>query len=361
LNRLRPDEFLRDCWQKQPLFLRQAVPDGLPQLDPDELAWLATLEDVESRLVFTQRDGDRCRYRVQHGPFAENEIRQLPERDWTLLVNDVEKHLPELRPIVDLVEFLPDWRLDDLMVSFAAPGGGVGPHKDNYDVFLCQGPGSRQWHYTTDDIPTDADASADLALLQPFDGERCVARPGDLLYLPPHVPHWGTANDACLTYSIGMRAPRLSDLRAEDATGAADPFYADPELRIEEVHPGYISPTAIERAVSLLGGELVRDETAMRLGCFVTRNKDWLRPDGMTELPDGDLRLHGMARIAWDDEHVYLNGASRSLESGERELIGSLCRDRCIPRAELAGFLAVDALRVLIEWLLRHGAFEHSD
>ena len=108
MNRLRPDEFLRDCWQKQPLFLRQAVPDGLPQLDPDELAWLATLEDVESRLVFTQRDGDRCRYRVQHGPFAENEIRQLPERDWTLLVNDVEKHLPELRSIVDLVEFLPD-------------------------------------------------------------------------------------------------------------------------------------------------------------------------------------------------------------------------------------------------------------
>ena len=128
---------------------------------------------------------------------------------------------------------------------------------------------------------TDADASGELALLQPFEGERCVARPGDLLYLPPNVPHWGTANDACLTYSIGMRAPRLSDLRAENATGAADPFYADPDLRIEEVRPGYISPTAIERAVSLLSGELARDETAMRLGCFVTRNKDWLRPDGV--------------------------------------------------------------------------------
>ena len=358
MNRLRPDEFLRDCWQKQPEFLRQAVPDGLPQLDPDELAWLATLDDVESRLVFTLRDDNRVRYRAQHGPFAEEELRQLPQEDWTLLVNDVEKHLPEMRAMVEWVGFLPDWRLDDLMISFAAPGGGVGPHADNYDVFLCQGQGTRLWRYTSEEVVTDPGACDDLVLLRPFDGIECVAEPGDVLYLPPGVAHWGTAEDACLTYSIGMRAPRRSELCSDVVADSADPFYTDTDLALDEVRPGYISPAAIERAVILLEGRLSREDAARRLGSFVTSNKDWLRPDGATGSFDGDLGLHGMARIAWDDDCVYVNGAWRALKEGEHEMVRTLCEDRRIAQSGLERIVAGAGSGALLRWLLRQGAFE---
>ena len=117
----------------------------MPVLEPDELAWLATLPDVESRLVFTEGTRANARYRVEHGPFEEQRLSELPQSNWTLLVQDVEKHLPDFRQWFECVTFVPDWRIDDLMISFAAPGGSVGPHQDNYDVFLCQGMGRREW------------------------------------------------------------------------------------------------------------------------------------------------------------------------------------------------------------------------
>ena len=206
---LDPKSFLARHWQKAPLFMPGAKSPLRPSVTRNELAWLATLDDVESRIVFTDRDGDRLRYRVVNGPFDADFLASLPKRDWTLLVHDVEKHLPALRALFDLVPFVPDWRIDDLMVSFAAPGGGVGPHRDNYDVFLCQGIGAREWRVSLDAIGDDTDASADLALLRAFDGSRFDTREGDVLYLPPGAAHWGTAQRACITYSIGMRAPQL--------------------------------------------------------------------------------------------------------------------------------------------------------
>ena len=202
-----------------------------PTVTRNELAWLATLDDVESRIVFTDRDGKTVRYRMQNGPFESELLQALPARDWTLLVHDVDKHLPATRKLFQLVPFIPDWRIDDLMISFAAPGGGVGPHRDNYDVFLCQGIGERDWRFTTENIAIDASASDDLHLLRPFEGgERHLCRRGDVLYLPPEIAHWGTAQRACITYSIGMRAP---------------PNFADPDLQCSEVQPGYISHAAI--------------------------------------------------------------------------------------------------------------------
>ncbi len=334
-----------------------ALPDHLPTIDPDELAWLATLPDVESRLVRTERHGERCRYRVVHGPFAEDELANLPERDWTLLVNDVEKHLPALRAYVDLVDCVPDWRIDDLMISFAVPGGSVGPHRDNYDVFLCQGLGTRRWTYTQRDVRPDPAASQDLALLRPFDGDTCEAVKGDVLYLPLGIAHWGIAEDACLTYSIGMRAPRRSELAGSEDPGIDDPFYEDGGLTIDEVRPGYISPRAIARARALLA-DTVLDSTdvAQRLGRFVTRPKDWLRPDTIEEpIADiGALRVHGMARMAWDDDNVYLNGASRPLAAVQQPMIAELCATReNLPNIETNGGHAE-----LIRWLARNGAFE---
>jgi 50S ribosomal protein L16 3-hydroxylase len=341
-GKLTAEKFLSCHWQKKQLFMPQAIGVMRPTITRNELAWLATLDDVESRIVFTIRGEEQTRYRVDTGPFDTAFLKALPKRDWSLLVHDVEKHLPAFRNIFDLVPFVPDWRIDDLMISFAAPGGGVGPHRDNYDVFLCQGIGVREWRLSTEKLAENPAASNDLVLLHEFEGdERHVACAGDVLYLPPGVAHWGTARRACITYSIGMRAP---------------PRYADPDLRPAEAKPGYIPPAALERA----------GKDASTLGCVVTQPKEWLQPvapseEEMTALLDSPsalrkLPLHGMARIAFDDRTLYLNGAKRRFEGQERESIASLCSRRRLNRA-LVSQLGTQCLR----WLLAHGAFDLAD
>lgn len=359
------EQFLRRHWQKLPLFIPQGAPRLRPSMTRNELAWLSTLDDVESRIVFTDRGGERTRYRAESGPFDEAYLAELPPRDWTLLVHDVEKHLPDFRRLFDLVPFIPDWRIDDLMVSFAAPGGGVGPHRDNYDVFLCQGIGVREWRITLDDIEDDPAASSDLALTREFVADDVYsARTGDVLYLPPGTVHWGTARRACLTYSIGMRAPRLSDFDAQlpDLRGD-NPFYADPDLTVTEARPGHVASESIRRARRLVGTG--SDETlAVALGRFASQTKDWIAPespsgaetDAVLEALDAgaSLRVHGMARLAWDDRHVYVNGNRRPLPGSETNRVAALCEHR---RFRSADRLPVEAREVL-HWMLESGAFE---
>lgn len=318
-----------------------AIDPMRPTISRNELAWLATLDDVESRIVFTQRDDARTRYRAESGPFDTDYLAALPRRDWSLLVHDVDKHLPAMRTLFQQVPFVPDWRIDDLMISFAAPGGGVGPHRDNYDVFLCQGIGIREWHFTTETVEQDPEASDDLLLLDEFEhGHTALARKGDVLYLPPGVAHWGTARRACMTFSIGMRAPD---------------FYADPDLQHEEVSPGYIAPAALARA----------GNRADRLGCTVTELKQWLQPQAPSDKAiaeivrssgPGSLHLHGMTRIAFDDEKVYVNGAARTVGADDVALIARLCAARKLDR-RTAGKLD----RVTLAWLLSQGTFAQTD
>ena len=346
--------------------MTSAVERLRPAITRNELAWLATLEDVESRIVFTEHHKAQTRYRAEPGPFDPEYLKTLPGRDWTLLVHDVEKHIPALRRLFALVPFIPDWRIDDLMVSFAAPGGGVGPHRDHYDVFLCQGIGTRAWHVTEADIPVDPNASDDLALTRPFAGDSYDARQGDVLYLPPGVAHWGTAQRACITYSIGMRAPQLSHLSEHlPDLESCDPFYADPDLDACEARPGYISAAAVDRAMRLLSAKSgARASIARSLGKFVTQTKQWLTP----ETPDaadadlaletlaagGKLEVHGMARIAWDDARLYVNGRDLELPVSSAEVIGEICRSRLL-RGPLS---ACDDLRESVTWMIRAGAFE---
>ena len=356
------DEFLARYWQKAPLFIPGALARLRPAVTRNELGWLATLDDVESRIVFTDTTGARARYVAETGPFDPDYLAALPPRDWTLLVHDVEKHLPVMRRLFAHVPFIPDWRIDDLMVSFAAPGGGVGPHTDNYDVFLCQGVGERQWHVTQEPVRDDAGASDELALKEPFSGDTHVAREGDVVYLPPGVAHWGTATRACITYSIGMRAPQLSDLGGPLPDAQEDnPFYEDPDLSVAESRPGYISPKAIERAAHLSGKPATARDVAKALGQFVTTTKSWLCPEGantdeIRAYLQRRLRLsvHGMARIAWDDCNVYVNGRSRPLEPGEATIIEEICRGRRVP-SRAAVFRTAPAL---LGWMLESGAFE---
>jgi 50S ribosomal protein L16 3-hydroxylase len=361
-----PEQFLGRHWQKEPLFIDRAVEQLVPALTRNELAWLATLDDVESRLILTDRSASPVRYRTESGPFDPEYLAALPRRDWTLLVHDVEKHLPALRALFQLVPFIPDWRIDDLMVSFAAPGGGVGPHSDNYDVFLCQGIGTREWHVSMAEIAADSDASEDLALLRPFAGEHYLARQGDILYLPPGVAHWGTAKRACLTYSIGMRAPLLSDLGCETQSALQkDAFYADPELAPDEAQPGLIGRQAIARALRQLDrpvGDLAR--VGELLGRCVTATKEWLSPEG---IPEHEARalcgqapgkvaypVHGMARVAFDESNAYVNGRSHPLPEGGMDLMADLCRER---RLDL-GTLGSQERAKFATWLLRSGALE---
>jgi 50S ribosomal protein L16 3-hydroxylase len=363
---LTAESFLARYWQKEHLFMPEALPRVRPSISRNELGWLATLEDVESRLVFTERSEERLRYVAETGPFDSDYLTALPQRDWTLLVHDVEKHLPAMRKLFAHVPFIPDWRIDDLMVSFAAPGGGVGPHRDNYDVFLCQGVGVREWHVSSDDIAQDSTASDDLALTVTFEGETHEVREGDVLYLPPGVAHWGTARRACITYSIGMRAPQLSDLADElPDVECENPFFTDADLALNDNGAGFISTSSVRRAMHLLHSKDDEFErVAVALGRFVTETKDWITPETLSDeeaatafmaLKRGArLDVHGMARIAHDERNLYVNGRCMALPPDARRLVKKICANRQYSGSADAAADWPDCLT----WMLKMGTFE---
>ncbi len=348
------------------------LPADLPALSAAELGWLATLDDVESRIIFSDRDGSRINYRVEHGPFDEQTLSALPPEDWTLLVQDVEKHLPDFRRYIHAASFIPDWRIDDLMVSCAAPGGSVGPHRDNYDVLLCQGVGQREWRIAPANAELKAVDAGELSLLEPFtDSRPLTANSGDVLYLPPAVAHWGVATNSCITYSIGMRAPTMSefmagvarmkdsDVRVEQAD---DMFYCDPDLTRYEAAPGLISDLAIGRARASIatGAPLSDKDVALVFGSVVTDVKAWLAPEqpGAAEMEEflsaatAGISVHGMARLAYCtiDEHnlAFVNGHARPIEADQMRLLQQICAKR----------MATLSDDDLFRWLMAHGSFD---
>jgi 50S ribosomal protein L16 3-hydroxylase len=204
------DVFLRRHWQRTPWFGRGALPALANAVTRTELFGLARRDDVESRLVLRNRG----RWTVEHGPFTARRLARLPARDWTLLVNGVDLHLPAMRALADCFRAIPWARHDDVMASYAAPGGGVGPHFDSYDVFLVQASGRRRWQLSTQrDLALVPDAPLKI-LRRMRRGKVCTAAPGDVLYLPPRVAHDGVALDPCITLSVGFRAPGARELKA---------------------------------------------------------------------------------------------------------------------------------------------------
>ena len=238
LNGLTPAQFMAEYWQKKPLLIRKAMPGVQGLLTPDELAGLACEAEIPSRLI--QFDPERAQeglgWQVTQGPFDEDDFAALPKQYWTLLVQGMNHVLPEAQALLGHFNFIPAARLDDVMVSYAPAGGGVGPHIDSYDVFLLQGAGKRRWRISQQtDLRLIPDAP--LRILSHFVSEQeWVLEPGDMLYLPPNVAHWGIAeDDDCMTYSIGFRAPAARELAVEflDACrqdGLPDELYQDPEL-----------------------------------------------------------------------------------------------------------------------------------
>ena len=359
LGGLSPSAFLRRHWQKQPLLVRGAMPEFDGILDFGEMIELACRDDCESRLVIRQAD----RWTVEHGPFARKRFSRLPARNWTLLLQGVDQILPAARQLLVHFDFIPYSRLDDLMVSYAPAGGGVGAHFDSYDVFLLQGPGQRQWQ-----VGRQRDLSlmenAPLKILKHFapDGQ-CLLSAGDMLYLPPAFAHDGVAVGACYTYSIGFRAPSHRELMSQflifleerlDSSGR----YSDPDLSMQ-AHPAKIGAGMIARVERVLGEiSWSRLDVIEFLGSYLTEPKPHVlfvpprkplsegafskaaRHSGV-ELALTCLMLYGSATL-------FINGESHKISNAMKQPLRRLADARRLPGRQIP--LRGPATDMLYRW-----------
>lgn len=276
LGEMPIEHFLRDYWQKKPLLIRNALPGFASPLDGDELAGLALEEEVESRLVLERGETP---WELRHGPFDEETFATLPESHWTLLVQAVDQWVPEVYELLQHFRFIPNWRLDDIMISYAPDQGSVGPHFDYYDVFLLQGTGKRRWRIgQTCDVHSEHVPGTPLHILKEFNGtEEWVLEPGDMLYIPPGVAHWGIAEGESITYSIGFRAPSHADILCELTHDVSerltnDQRFSDPELQPQQ-NPGEISSAALENLKQILHAHLTDENLAEWFGKYMTERK----------------------------------------------------------------------------------------
>lgn len=298
------EEFLRDYWQKKPLLVRNAFPDLEAPVGADELAGLACEEEVESRLVIQQPDSNH--WELKQGPFSEETFASLPDSHWTLLVQAVDHWVPEASEIVEQFRFIPNWRYDDLMVSFASQGGGVGPHYDNYDVFLIQTQGKRRWEIGGHFDQNSARRSDTPVMIIPdWQPEHVwVLEPGDMLYVPPQVGHSGIGeSDDCMTYSVGFRAPShaeimrgFTDFIGEQLT--SESRYNDPDIQLQD-NPGEIKPAALEKVRAIFNTYLNDDAKLARwFGEYVTDPK---YPE-LEQAPDASINLKELKSVLQDGD-----------------------------------------------------------
>lgn len=379
LGGLTAREFLRDYWQKKPLLIRQAIPDFVSPLTPDELAGLSLEEEIESRLVLEHGEHP---WELRRGPFADDTYSQLPERDWTLLVQAVDQFIPEVAELLEHFRFLPSWRIDDVMISYAAPGGGVGPHFDNYDVFLLQGYGQRRWQIGQmcySDSPLLA--HADLRILAEFAGtDEWVLEPGDMLYLPPRLAHFGTAVDDCMTYSIGFRAPSAAEVLTHFTDFLAqflsdEERYSDADIQPVVSDPAQIQRDALERLKGLLN-EHMSDERLLLtwFGQFMTEprypelvaGEELEEDDLLSALEQGAVIIRNpSARLAWsevdDDLLLFASGQSRLLPGNLRELLKLVCSADALHAENLGQWLEDEDGRKLVNELIKQGSLGFAD
>lgn len=371
-------EFLRDYWQKKPLLIRQAIPDFESPISPDELAGLALEEEVESRLVI---EHGTTPWELRRGPFAEDSFSELPERDWTLLVQAVDQFVPEVAELLKEFNFLPNWRIDDVMISFAAPGGGVGPHYDNYDVFLLQAHGQRRWRIGQ---MCDADSAllshADLRILADFEQtEEWVLEPGDMLYLPPRLAHYGTAEDDCMTYSVGFRAPSAAEVLTHFTDFLAqflpdEERYSDAGMQPCD-DPHQIQRDALDRLKALLA-EHMGDERLLLtwFGQFMTepRYPELIAGSEISEeeftaaLDDGAVLVRNpSSRMAWSEIDIglvlFASGQSRLLPANLKPLLKLICAAEALHSDNLSQWLSDEEGRKLLCELVKQGSLEFAD
>lgn len=344
LGGLSAETFLREYWQKQPLLVRGAVADYRCPIEADELAGLACEEEVESRIVVH----DGTTWHLEHGPFIEPDFAARGDRNWTLLVQDLEEHMPEVGHLLQELDFLPAWRIDDVMASFAAVGGSVGPHFDEYDVFLLQVEGQRRWQISTDYERHSLRTDTDLRILQTFEAQHeWLLEPGDMLYLPPHVAHFGVATSPCMTFSLGCRAPSVTELVAQYAAMvlarcSESERYRDADSQVSEATSG-LSDRAVARATAIVHRLLTPtpDIVARSLATLATTPKSLFKHDeaeyeleevnNALSSPAGLWRRKG-SRWTWycgEQTYLYVNGREYEVLPGATtQPLEKLCKDR---------------------------------
>lgn len=325
-----PEAFLKEYWQKKPLLIRGALPDFEPPIAPDELAGLALEEEVTSRIL--QVKGGDYPWQLRYGPFESEELEALPESDWSLLVQEVDQWHRGASRLLDYFRFIPNWRIDDLMISYATPGGSVGAHVDSYDVFLLQGLGRRKWQIAYEPVRDEVLVpDLDVRILADFSAdEEWVLEPGDMLYLPPRIAHNGVALDDCLTLSIGFRAPSQSELIGGYLAYLAqtvDPYarYADPDLEPAS-DPGSIPLDTIESLRNSLVNHVDNPDTfrswfgrhltePRRGGYVIPPDEPWTRDALHAEIDSGaELVRRTLGQFVHID---FPDGTSSLFASGE--------------------------------------------
>jgi 50S ribosomal protein L16 3-hydroxylase len=357
LGGLSPQAFMRRHWQKRPLLVRQALPGVRPPLTRSAVFAIAGRDDVESRLV-VQDDALPAGWTLRHGPLPRRALPSLKQPRWTLLVQGLDLHVPAARALLDRFRFVPDARLDDLMVSYAAEGGGVGPHLDHYDVFLIQVHGKRRWRYgrCADESLVDG---APLKLLRRFEPEFDeVLEPGDLLYLPPRWGHDGVAvGGECMTCSVGFRVASGAELAADMLTRLADALrdeggtlYRDPRQPATP-NPGRVPQHLQDFAIASVE-KRVLDRAALQraLGEALTEPKSqvWFA-GGEPAVAGQGVRLDPRSRMMYGERHVFINGESFRAGGLDARLMAQLADERRLPATALAR-LSAGARALLDEW-----------
>ena len=360
------------------MLIRQALREITPPIFANELAGLACEEEVESRLIIQNAETDQ--WELTHGPFTEETFQALPQSHWTLLVQAVDHWVPAAADFLSQFYFIPSWRVDDLMISYSGDKGGVGPHYDNYDVFLVQVSGRRQWEVGgTYDESSPRRPETPVKILADWQPEHCwVLEPGDLLYVPPRVGHSGIAvGENCMTCSVGFRAPSHGDLLRDFSEHMGEQLseeirYADPDL-VPQANPGQISPEAVKKVQRVLT-QYVEDSDALAqwFGRYMTSPKyldedpvheEYRLEDVRKDLTIGKklIRNEG-SRFAFQDYGtsllLFVDGRQYTCSESGRELVKTLCAERIITPEVCVSSEEHEAL--LLD-LLNHGSLYISD
>lgn len=363
LGNINAANFLAEYWQKKPLLIRDAISNYISPISADELAGLSCSNDVESRIVL-EKDGTSP-WELRHGPFDEDIFSHLPASHWTLLVQECNKHVPDLAVLLEQFNFIPNWRVDDVMVSYAAPNGSVGPHVDQYDVFLLQGMGKRRWQINTNQSEhLEFLPNIDLRILEQFDAEQeWVLEPGDILYLPPGIPHYGVALDDCITLSVGFRAPSHYELLthfAEDQfSGITDPFliprYEDPDLTLNE-NCGEITEQSLEKIIDIIRSYSGNADNIKRwFGRYISEPKtnsddlaveDPYSADQLREILvikdyacRSEYARFSFIKSADDTHYLYVNGQEYLLARDAQLFAPAICNQRRIDSRTMLYFV----------------------
>ena len=364
LGEITVETFLKEYWHKKPLLIRGAIPNFEGFLTPNELAGLACEADVQSRLISFQKK----QWKLEQGPFSEKRFSKLPERDWTLLVQSVNHHLQEGVDLLQQFNFIPHARLDDLMVSYAPDGGGVGPHFDSYDVFLLQGCGQRVWRISEQEDLSLVEG-APLRILQNFNVEKeWTLSAGDMLYLPPHVAHWGIAIGDCMTYSIGFRAPSAEELSGEflnylQMNRELSGRYSDPDLAIQS-HPAEINADMVKKVSAILDSLKWNEaDVTSFLGQYLSEPKAHIvfeRPPKITlqafskRLNIDGIKLSYKSQLLKAQDNFYFNGEAIDFDSGAMHLMMRLADNRQLLAEDFSevGQVRENFVGLLLDWYL---------